>query len=82
VSFFEHSPEVPALVDSWLTGYHRAGRLPAEDQTEIWTFIMFRRLLLTAWIGSHRGVDFAAGLGAGYTSGSCDLAESYLSRYS
>jgi Ser/Thr protein kinase RdoA (MazF antagonist) len=82
VSFFEHSPEVPALVDSWLTGYHRVGQLPAEDQAEIWTFIMFRRLLLTAWIGSHRGVDFAAGLGAGYTRGSCDLAESYLSRYS
>jgi Ser/Thr protein kinase RdoA (MazF antagonist) len=82
VSFFEHSPEVPALVDSWLTGYHRAGQLSAEDQAEIWTFIMFRRLLLTAWIGSHRGVDFAAGLGAGYTRGSCDLAESYLSRYS
>jgi len=82
VSFFEHSPEVPALVDSWLTGYHRAGQLPAEDQAEIWTFIMFRRLLLTAWIGSHRGVDFAAGLGAGYTRGSCDLAESYLSRHS
>jgi Ser/Thr protein kinase RdoA (MazF antagonist) len=82
VSFFEDSPEVPALVDSWLTGYHRAGQLPAEDQAEIWTFIMFRRLLLTAWIGSHRGVDFAAGLGAGYTRGGCDLAESYLSRHS
>jgi Ser/Thr protein kinase RdoA (MazF antagonist) len=82
VSFFEHSPQVPALVDSWLTGYHRAGQLPVEDQAEIWTFIMFRRLLLTAWIGSHRGVDFAAGLGAGYTRGSCDLAESYLSRHS
>jgi Ser/Thr protein kinase RdoA (MazF antagonist) len=81
VSFFEHSPEVPALVDSWLAGYRRAGRLPAEDQAEIWTFIMFRRLLLTAWIGSHRGVDIAAELGAGYTRGSCDLAESYLSRH-
>jgi Ser/Thr protein kinase RdoA (MazF antagonist) len=82
VSFFEHSPEVPALVDSWLTGYHRAGQLLAGDRAEIWTFIMFRRLLLTAWIGSHRGVDFAAGLGAGYTRGSCDLAESYLSGHS
>ena len=56
VSFFEHSPEVPALVDSWLAGYRHAGQLPAEDQAEIWTFIMFRRLLLVAWIGSHRGV--------------------------
>ena len=80
VSFFEHAPEVPALVDSWLEGYRKAGRLSAEDQAEIWTFIMFRRLLLVAWIGSHRAVDIAAELGAGYTRGSCDLAESYLSR--
>ncbi len=82
VSFFEHSPEVPALVDSWLDGYRRAGELPAADQAEIWTFIMFRRLLLVAWMGSHPGVEIAAELGAGYTRGSCDLAESYLSRHS
>jgi Ser/Thr protein kinase RdoA (MazF antagonist) len=81
VSFFEHSPEVPALVDSWLEGYRRAGELSAGDQAEIWTFIMFRRLLLLAWIGSHQGVDIAAELGAGYTQGSCDLAESYLSTH-
>jgi Ser/Thr protein kinase RdoA (MazF antagonist) len=81
VSFFEHSPEVPGLLDSWLTGYRRAGRLTAEDEAEIWTFIMFRRLLLLAWIGSHRGVDIAAELGAGYTQGTCDLAESYLSTH-
>jgi Ser/Thr protein kinase RdoA (MazF antagonist) len=80
VSFFEHAPEVPALVDSWLTGYRRAGWLTAADEAEIWTFIMFRRLLLLAWIGSHQGVDIAVELGAGYTGDSCDLAESYLSR--
>jgi len=79
VSFFEHSPEVPALVDSWLDGYRRIGQLPAQDEAEIPTFIIFRRLLLTAWIGSHQGVDIAAELGAGYTQGTCDLAESYLS---
>jgi Ser/Thr protein kinase RdoA (MazF antagonist) len=80
VSFFEHSPEVPGLVDSWLEGYRRAGELSAEDEAEIWTFILFRRLLLVAWIGTHQGVDVAAELGAGYTRDSCDLAESYLSR--
>jgi Ser/Thr protein kinase RdoA (MazF antagonist) len=79
VSFFEHEPEVPALVDSWLGGYRRAAELSAADEAEIWTFIMLRRLLLVAWIGSHRAVDIAAELGAGYTQGSCDLAESYLS---
>ena len=81
VSFFEHSPEVPGLVDSWLTGYRQVAELSAEDEAEIWTFIMFRRLLLLAWIGSHQGVDIAAELGAGYTQASCDLAESYLSTH-
>jgi Ser/Thr protein kinase RdoA (MazF antagonist) len=80
VSFFEHAPEVPGLVDAWLAGYRSAGELPAQDEAEIWTFILFRRLLLVAWIGSHRGVDIAAELGAGYTQDSCDLAEWYLSR--
>jgi Ser/Thr protein kinase RdoA (MazF antagonist) len=81
VSFFEHEPQVPGLVDAWLRGYRRAGELSAADEAEIWTFIMFRRLLLVAWIGSHRAVDIAAELGAGYTQGSCDLAESYLSTH-
>ena len=78
VSFFEHSPQVPTLVDSWLTGYRQVGELSAEDEAEIWTFILFRRLLLVAWMGSHAGVDIAAELGAGYTQDSCDLAEWYL----
>jgi Ser/Thr protein kinase RdoA (MazF antagonist) len=80
VSFFEHQPHVPALVDAWLSGYRRVLELPAEDEAEIWTFILYRRLLLVAWIGSHAGVDIARQLGAGYTTGSCDLAEAYLSR--
>ncbi|HUK67732.1 MAG TPA: phosphotransferase [Streptosporangiaceae bacterium] len=80
VSFFEHQPQVPDLVDSWLSGYRRVLELPAEDEAEIWTFIMFRRLLLVAWIGSHTAVDIAQQLGAGYTRDSCDLAELYLRR--
>jgi len=80
VSFFEHQPHVPELVDSWLSGYRRVLSLPAEDEAEIWTFIMFRRLLLVAWIGSHQAAEIARQLGAGYTQDSCDLAERFLSR--
>jgi Ser/Thr protein kinase RdoA (MazF antagonist) len=80
VSFFEHQPHVPELIDAWLTGYRRVAALPAEDEAEIWTFILYRRLLLVAWIGSHTAVDIAQQLGAGYTRDSCDLAEAYLSR--
>jgi Ser/Thr protein kinase RdoA (MazF antagonist) len=81
VSFFEHEPHVPGLIDAWLTGYRRVSALPAEDEAEIWTFILYRRLLLVAWIGSHSAADIAAELGAGYTAGSCALAEDYLSRF-
>ena len=80
VSFSEHSPLVPALLDAWLAGYRQAGCgvLTPADEAEIWTFILYRRLLLVAWIGTHQGVDVAATLGARYTRDSCDLAEWYL----
>jgi Ser/Thr protein kinase RdoA (MazF antagonist) len=81
VSFFEHEPHVPGLIDAWLSGYRRVLELPAADEAEIWTFILYRRLLLVAWIGSHTAVDIARELGAGYTAASCDLAETYLARY-
>jgi Ser/Thr protein kinase RdoA (MazF antagonist) len=80
VSFFEHEPQVPALIDGWLAGYRRIRGLPAPAEAEIWTFILFRRLLLVAWIGSHTAVEIAQQLGADYTAGACDLAERYLAR--
>lgn len=76
LSFIEHRPEVPELVDSWLRGY----RTVAEpgDVEMIPTFVMYRRLLLTAWIASHQAADIAGELGSSYTEGTCTLAESYL----
>ncbi|GAA3447679.1 phosphotransferase enzyme family protein [Planomonospora venezuelensis] len=78
LSFIEHHPQVPEMIEAWLRGYRTVTALPAEEEAEIWTFVMFRRLLLVAWIGTHTGVDIAAELGAGYTLGSCELAERYL----
>jgi Ser/Thr protein kinase RdoA (MazF antagonist) len=81
VSFFEDDPAVPALAAAWLDGYQRTAAIPltTSDVAETWTFILFRRLLLTAWIGSHPAAADAAVLGADYTRGTCDLAERYLS---
>ncbi|MEU8037040.1 phosphotransferase [Streptosporangium sp. NPDC049078] len=78
VSFVEHRPEVPELIDAWVRGYRTVLDLPAEDEAEIWTFVMFRRLLLVAWIGTHTGADIAAELGSGYTEGTCEMAERHL----
>ena len=57
VSFYEHEPQVPELIESWKTGYRRVIELPKADEAEIPTFVMLRRLLLVAWIGSHSETD-------------------------
>jgi len=81
LSFIEHRPDVPDLVDAWLRGYRKIASLSAEDEAEIPTFIMMRRLLLVAWIGSHHETDLARSMGVPYTDGTCDLAENYLRKF-
>ena len=81
VSFFEHTPEVPELLKAWIRGYRRIGTLSEEEENEIATFVMLRRLLLVAWIGSHSETDLAQSMGVSYTRDSIPLCEQYLSRY-
>ena len=82
VSFMEEHPRVPELRDAWLDGYRSVAPLDAADEAELDTFVMLRRLLLVAWIGSHHTfATEAAELGAGFTSGTCELAERYLSTH-
>jgi Ser/Thr protein kinase RdoA (MazF antagonist) len=82
VSFMEDHPRVPELRDAWLEGYRSVAPLAAEDEAELDTFVMLRRLLLVAWIGSHHTfATEAAELGAGFTAGTCALAERYLSTH-
>jgi Ser/Thr protein kinase RdoA (MazF antagonist) len=78
VSFYEHEPQVPALIESWKTGYRRVIALKREDEAEIPTFVMLRRLLLVAWIGSHSETDLAKSMGLPYTEGTSHLCEDYL----
>ena len=83
VSFMEDHPRVPELRDAWLEGYRSVAPLDAADEAELDTFVMLRRLLLVAWIGSHHTfATEAAELGAGFTAGTCELAERYLSTQS
>jgi Ser/Thr protein kinase RdoA (MazF antagonist) len=81
VSFYEHEPQVPGLIDSWKKGYRRIAALTETDEIEIPTFIMLRRLLLVAWIGSHSETDLAKSMGLPYTDGTIGLCEQYLRRY-
>ena len=81
VSFYEHEPQVPALLEAWKTGYRKVAPLAAEDEAEIPTFVMLRRLLLVAWIGSHSDTELAQSMGVQYTSDSCALCENYLTLF-
>ena len=81
VSFYEHEPQVPALIEAWKTGYRKVLNLPKADEDEIPTFVMLRRLLLVAWIGSHAETDLAKSMGLPYTEGTSGLCEAYLTKF-
>lgn len=81
VSFHEHEPQVPDLIEAWKAGYRKVLPLSAADETEIATFVMLRRLLLIAWIGSHAETDLARSMGHAYTEGAVGLCDAYLTRF-
>ena len=81
LSFIEERPDVPELVEAWVEGYRRERELGAQDVAEIPTFLMLRRTLILAWMGSHSRTDLALELGPDYTAVSCELAEDYLSKF-
>jgi Ser/Thr protein kinase RdoA (MazF antagonist) len=80
VSFIEDDPRVPDLMAAWVDGYNDRRPLSSADVDILPTLVMFRRMLLVGWVGSHHAYAAeAAELGAGYTAGTCDLGEAYLS---
>jgi len=82
ISFIEDHPLVPELRAAWLEGYRSVAPISAEDEAELDTFVMLRRLLLVCWVGSHYAyATEAQELGEGFTVGTIPLAETYLSLY-
>ena len=53
-------------------------RLTAEARAEIPTFVVLRRVLLTAWLASHREVPLACEIGRSYTAGTVAIAQELL----
>lgn len=80
ISFFEDSPEIPALRTAWVKGYRKVRPLSDDEEREIDSFIMLRRMALLAWIGSHINVPEAQALAADFGRVSAELGETYLSR--
>jgi Ser/Thr protein kinase RdoA (MazF antagonist) len=77
VSFIEHEAIVPDLLRAWCAGYRQAAVLRADAVAEIPSFVILRRILLTAWLASHAEVPFARQQGASFTEGTVALAEEW-----
>jgi Ser/Thr protein kinase RdoA (MazF antagonist) len=69
---------LPELLAAWCSGYRRRASLDAVMMAEIPTFVVLRRILLSAWLASHAEVPFAQERGATYTEGTVALAEQLL----
>lgn len=78
LSFIEDKPVVPKLVNAWLDGYRKVLPFTDTDFEEIDTFIMMRRLQLTAWLAGHKESGPVAELSVGWMDGTIELAERYL----
>lgn len=78
VSFIEDTPVAETIVEQWLRGYQNVRTLPGDHQALISTFVMLRRIQLTAWIASHADADAATTIGTEFVSGTAQLAQRYL----
>ena len=80
VSFMEDDPLVAGWMAAWLDGYTSLRPLSRADRDILPTLIMLRRMLLVGWVGFHyEHAAEARALGAAYTTGTCRIAEDYLS---
>ncbi|KWX24080.1 aminoglycoside phosphotransferase [Mycolicibacterium wolinskyi] len=79
VSFIEDDPALPDWQAAWVEGYRTRRELPAVDEEMLASFVLLRRLLLLAWMGSHSHSRESATKAISYAAGSCELAERYLS---
>lgn len=78
VSFIEDDPALPEWQDAWVSGYRTRRDLASSDEDMLASFVLLRRLLLLAWMGSHSHSRESATKAISYAAGSCELAERYL----
>ena len=81
VSFIEDDPRLPLFKDAWMRGYRLVRDLSVEDEAEIDTFIMLRRMALLAWIGSHIEAPEPQKMAPKFASVTAKIGQSYLERF-
>lgn len=79
LTFNEGRSDVDELIAAWVDAYREVEPLSREDEAEIKTFLMLRRLMLSAYVGLRDDTELAKELReAGFSGETCRLAEAYL----
>ena len=77
----KNDPRIPTFKAAWVRGYRSVRGLSAEDEAEIETFIMFRRMALLAWIGSHIQAPEPQQMAPNFASITAQIGKLYLKRH-
>ncbi|WP_428515314.1 phosphotransferase enzyme family protein [Roseovarius sp.] len=80
ISFIEDDPRIPAMREAWVRGYRSVREMSAEEEAEIDTFVMLRRMALLAWIGSHIEAPEPQELAPGFAATTARLGQAYMDR--
>ncbi len=80
ISFIEDDPRIPQLKAAWLRGYRSVRTLSADEEAELDTFVMLRRMALLAWIGSHIEAPEPEALAPDFAANTAKLGRTYLER--
>ena len=78
ISFIEDDPRIPSLKNAWVKGYRSVRELSNEQEAEIDTFVMLRRMSLLAWIGSHIEAPEPQELAPGFASTTAKLGQIWV----
>lgn len=79
VSFIEDDPRLGEWQAAWVEGYREVAGLSRVEEEMLSTFVVLRRMMLVAWMGSHAHSRECQVKGPSYARGTCELAERYLS---
>lgn len=79
VSFIEDDPRLGEWQAAWVEGYREVAELSRMEEEMLSTFVLLRRMMLVAWMGSHSHSRECQVKGPNYAHGTCELAERYLS---
>ena len=80
ISFIEDDPLIPSLKAAWVRGYRSVRSMSSEEEAEIDTFVMLRRMALLAWIGSHIEAPEPQKMAPGFAAITARLGQEWMDK--